>query len=201
MEENEFEGYDPTQIEEENRGPEEIIESEVIGLESEDANELEDYISGVPGLNPEDQADDKPYLVKVYHPASPKGKAIERDVTDLIRNDPDTSIVDLIKYSIKDPQNSVEEAVASTVNMYLLEFESKENYDYIAENQYLRILVLDKEKAVREFYEDFIIQKRGQTSGQCIVPTAKAMKFFEKRPKEEVCRLDLSAKIVRVGGV
>lgn len=184
MLEDEFEGYNPDEIEDIGLGPEEETE-----------NLFEETSETTESINLEGK-----YWIRIYHKASTKEKSVERDVTDLLKNEPHTSLVELIKYVSERQKDGVERRIAAAALADIKVFEDKGALEYITGEECLGIRVLDKEKQSKVFYENFIKVEPGMSSGLFPLPTTSAIDYFEKRPEEGLYRLDINVNIEDVGG-
>lgn len=126
--------------------------------------------------------DPNKYFVRL-HCSTVYSDPLERDVTQLIKTKPYTTLVELIKHAARSLVDEDETAGFSTRFVETWEQSSRGYFPR------LTIWALDKERQPREFY-DCIEKRHGEASGIDLWPTARAKDLFEKKSKRKY-RLDL----------
>lgn len=185
MLEDEFEGYNPDEIENIGLGPEEETE-----------NLFVDQSRPIESIDSEGK-----YWVRIYHHVSTKEKPVERDVTELLKNRSDISLVDLIKYVSENQRDGVEKSIAEETLGYIKRFEDRGDSAYINREYFLAIKSLDREKRAKTFYKDFVKgADDNSSSGIYALPTTHAIGLFETRPEDSMYRLDLKIDVKEMGG-
>lgn len=132
----------------------------------------------------EDMPDPNEYKVRIYCPTI-EYEPLERDVTQLIKDKPYTTLVELIKYATRSPIEEYEKEIAKQSLWFIEVWEQTGMSDL----PHLSIWALNKEKKPREFY-DCVEKYPGEKSGFSLWPTARAKDLFEEESKEKH-RLDL----------
>lgn len=124
------------------------------------------------------------YVIGLYCASNFYDVPLERNVTELIKKRPHTTLIDLIKHTTKNPMDKYEKDLTKQVLWFIEVWEDNSEYSMPS----LAIFALDKKKKVREF-NDYVKEHYATASEICLLPSAKAKDIFEKTSKGY--RLDL----------